>query len=124
MFATRHKEAFVDRIKEEIIQISRILLGLCVLAVYEWQRKNDLHFLLCSASQSLWQSLLLQLSLGQSAKHTECKWSFSLYDVTIMNNVVCGVILIFWESAHEGKKETDLKFSPSRSTPCASLDHY
>lgn len=53
MFATTHKEAFVDRIKEEIIQISRILLGLCVLAVYEWQRKNDLHFLLSSASQSL-----------------------------------------------------------------------
>ena len=48
MLATRHKEAFVQRIHSEIIQISCTQLGLYVLAVYVWKRENDLHIQLCS----------------------------------------------------------------------------
>lgn len=56
MFASSHKEAFVQRIHQEIIQISCTQLGLYVLAVYIWKRESDLHILLCSVSWSLWKA--------------------------------------------------------------------
>lgn len=43
MFAYSHKKAFVQRMHQEIIQISCTLLGLYVLAVYIWKMKSDLH---------------------------------------------------------------------------------
>lgn len=56
MLATSHKEAFVERIHGEIIQISCAQLGLCVLAVYIWKREKNLHTPLCSVSWSLWKA--------------------------------------------------------------------
>lgn len=55
MLASSHKEAFVQGIHQEIIQISCTQLGLYVLAVHIWKRESDLHILLCSVSWSLWK---------------------------------------------------------------------
>lgn len=47
VLATGHKEAFVQRIQQEIIQISCAALGLYVLAVHVWKGESDLHIIKC-----------------------------------------------------------------------------
>lgn len=85
--ATSHKEAFVERIHQEIIRISCTQLGLYVLAVHIWKRMSDLHFRRCLVSQSL-RKCVLSLLLGQCVKHTECKSSLLLHYSTIIFKLV------------------------------------
>lgn len=47
VLATGHKEAFVQRIQQEIIQISCVALGLYVLSVHVWKGESDLHIIKC-----------------------------------------------------------------------------